>query len=218
MKGLGISAVLAACVATPLENAAVEHEICGPKSRAAWIAQLAHESGNFKRLEENLNYSAERLVAVWPSRFRMGRPGEIIGWAGTMLERFPDGKLNAEAFARQPEKIANHVYANRMGNGPPESGDGWRFRGRGYIQLTGRAMYSAYEAETGTPVVSNPNLLTTPRYAAHSAAWFWNRIDGCKYVREGDFDGLTRRINGGLHGREQRLALYGSVSESFKQV
>jgi putative chitinase len=209
IKALGISSILAAGVAVPLNNAAKDFEICGPKSRAAWVAQIAHESGNFQRLEENLNYSAKRLAQVWPSRFRLPREGEII------LDRFPDGRLNAEAYARRPEKIANEVYANRMGNGPPESGDGWRFRGRGYIQLTGRANYAAYTVETGVDVMQHPDLLTTPRYAAHSAAWFWQRIDGCKYVREGDFEGLTRRINGGLTGIEDRRALLSAVEEQF---
>jgi len=209
MRALGLTTALALVVAPVLEAAAKKHEICGQKSRAAFIAQLAHESADFTRTVENLNYSAKGLVKTWPSRFRFPDAGEAH------LERFEDGKLNATAFHRQPEKIANHVYANRMGNGPPESGDGWRFRGRGYIQITGRAMYSAYTVDSGVDVVAHPELLELPEHAAASAAWFWNRIGGCRYVKDGDFEGLTRKINGGLIGLDDRLSKWEATEAVF---
>lgn len=147
---------------------------------AMWLAQCGHESDGFVRLIENLNYSAAGLRRVWPSRF----------------------KDDAEAFERQPTKIANRVYANRMGNGPPESGDGWTFRGRGLIQLTGRANYKACGAALKVDLLVAPDLLATAKYAALSAGWFWSTR---KLTELGDdVAKVTKRINGGAVGLADR--------------
>lgn len=154
-----------------------------PLRRAHFMAQLAHESAGFKRLVENLNYSAEALLRTWPSRFT------------------PE---SAKACARQPEKIANTVYAGRLGNDQP--GDGWRYRGRGYIQLTGKANY----AEFSQRVFGDDRLVHDPHQAAEPAVAM--RIAGAYWVAKGlntladldDLEAITRRINGGLHGLADR--------------
>lgn len=170
----------------------------------ALVAQMAHESGNFTRYTENLNYSASGLASTFPSRFRnkYGYPNAL-----------------ALSVARQPEKIANIVYANRMGNGDVESGDGWRYRGRGAVQLTGKNNYilTTRDNETWFPedcvdFVANPELIATPKYAVRSAFLFFHRngID-----REGDFKRMTRMINGGLNGYEQRLLIRKRLRTAF---
>ena len=178
--------------------------IVTPARVACYLAQIAVESGELRRLEEGLSYSAERLLQVWPSRFR--------------------SLADARDYERQPERLANRVYASRMGNGPEASGDGWRYRGRGPIQITGRAGYAALQAATGYLVVSSPDLLSVPGpEAAESAAWWW-QDHGCNELAdvvpmEGDagepFVNLTRRINGGTHGIEQRLAYLDLAREAL---
>jgi putative chitinase len=164
-------------------------EINTPVRIAAFVAQLAHESGNFMRVEENLNYSAQGLRATWPSRFKTD--------------------VFAQQYHRQPEKIANYVYGGRFGNGDEASGDGWRFRGRGLIQTTFRDNYTAYSQAISDPsVVSDPAQLAQPRHAAMSACWFWNS-KGINQLAdantEASFADITRRINGGLIGHADRL-------------
>lgn len=196
-SAFGIHWRVAGELAPVLQQAALNWGILRAKERCAWLAQLAHESALFTRTEENLNYSAERLVAVWP-------------------KRFGPGKADPAEYARNPEKLANFVYANRMGNGPPESGDGWLYRGRGYIQITGRENYERYFAAVGgTSPPMSPGMLSSPRWAADSAGWFWAEIGGNRYVRDGDFAGLTKRINGGLHGISQRAILLASAEKAF---
>lgn len=156
-----------------------------PLRQAAFLAQLSHESGRLTRLEEGLNYTALRLTQVWPRRF-------------PTLEA-------AQPFANNPEALANNVYGGRMGNVQP--GDGFRFRGRGLKQLTGRANYEAYAEASCLNVVGNPDLLLQPAIAADSAAWFWY-ANGCNAFADArDWAGLTRRINGGLIGLPERMTL-----------
>jgi putative chitinase len=168
--------------------------------QSAFLAQTAHESAGFTRLTENLNYSATGLAATWPARFRGA-----------------DGQPNALArgLHRQPEAIANVVYANRMGNGPEASGDGWRYRGRGLLQITGRAQYQRCGAALGLPLVEQPDLLAQPGPAVLSAAWFW-QVNGLNELADaGDFEAITRRINGGLNGLAERRALWAKFREAL---
>jgi len=152
---------------------------------AAFIAQVGHESGQLMRLVENLNYSAEGLMKTWPSRFDLVR---------------------ATAAARKPEQIANIVYAGRMGNTEP--GDGWKYRGRGLFQVTGRANYAACGEALGLGLLKCPELLEEPQHAAMSAAWFWHRAGLNTLADAGDFLLITKRINGGTNGLADRKALY----------
>ena len=152
-----------------------EYGIDSKERLAAFIAQCGHESGNFKLLKENLNYSASGLMKTWPSRF----PTTAI----------------AEQYARNPEKIANKVYANRMGNNNEDSGDGWAYIGRGLIQLTGKENYSWFAASINMPLKEVAAYLSTFEGAVQSACWFWERNKLNKWVDIGDFDGLSDSIN-----------------------
>jgi len=183
-----------------LNRAMSRFRIDSPVRRAAFLAQVGHESGQLRRLVENLNYSATGLAATWPGRFRAS-----------------DGQPNALAnrLARSPEAIANHVYADRLGNGPASSDDGWRYRGRGLIQLTGRVNYRACGAAIGQNLEDCPDLLEQPEWAAMSAAWFWSSNGLNELADVGRFEDITRRINGGSHGQPQRLALWRAGQEVF---
>jgi putative chitinase len=167
------------------------YEINTPERVAAFVAQCAHESGGFKFLKENLNYRAESLMRTWPKHF----PTQEI----------------ADQYARQPERIANRAYANRMGNGDEASGDGWRYSGRGLIQLTGRNNYQAFADSIKMPVEQVPAYLETFEGAVESACWFWNTNRLNQYADSGDIDTMTRRINGGLHGIDDRRARYNTA-------
>lgn len=152
-----------------------------------FIAQIAHESGSFRYRVENLNYSAKALRAVFG-------------------KYFPTDEM-AEQYARKPEQIANIVYANRMGNGDTESGDGWRYRGRGLIQLTGRDNYTACGKSIGKDLVDTPDLLANEADAAVDAAgWFWDSRNLNEYADKDDIRTITKRINGGYNGLEDREA------------
>ena len=162
-----------------------QYDVNTPQRIAGFLAQCGHESGGFRIMEENLNYSAKSLNAVFGKYFiRGGR--------------------NAEEYARQPEKIANVVYANRMDNGDTASGDGYRFRGRGYIQLTGRYNYTKFANSIGKSVDEVVEYLTTVRGALESALWYWDTNDLNKFCDSGDVKGMTKRINGGYIGLEDR--------------
>ena len=168
-----------------------EYEINTPQRIAAFIAQCAHESGNFMFLKENLNYRAPTLRKLF-SKY------------------FPTDAL-AEEYANKPNKqeaIANRIYANRMGNGDEASGDGFRFCGRGLIQLTGRENYSWFAASLGIPVEEAAEYLQTFEGAAQSACWFWETNNLNKWADTGDIKELTRRINGGYIGLEDRIKHY----------
>lgn len=151
---------------------------------AAFLAQTAHESGGYRVFTENLNYKAESLMKTWP-------------------KRFPTLEI-ANQYARQPEKIANKVYADRMGNGNEASGDGWKYRGRGLIQLTGKENYSRFAAYAEISLDDAVEYIETPRGAVHSACWFWYTNDCNAYADVLDIEGLTRRINGGVIGLDDR--------------
>ena len=154
----------------PLVETCAEFEINSPQRVAAFIAQTAHESGGYTMLSENLNYRATTLAACWPNRFaEMGPDKKPV--------RDPKGALIptkvAQAIAGKPELIANMVYSSRMGNGPAESGEGWKYRGRGLKQLTGKDNYARCGRDLGLDLVGNPDLLLEPIPAARSAGWFW---------------------------------------------
>lgn len=152
---------------------------------AAFLGQTSHESGGYKLFKENLNYSAEGLCKTWPKRF-------------PTLEY-------AKQFARHPNKIANVVYANRMGNGGPETGDGWRYCGRGLIQLTGKTNYSLFAEYAGITPEDASEYLETPRGAVHSACWYWYTNDLNALADVENHREITRRINGGFNGLEDRI-------------
>lgn len=149
-----------------------------------FMAQCAQETDGLRQLEENLNYSAGRLREVWPSRFKSIDV--------------------AREYAGNPEKLANNVYSSRMGNGPPASGDGWRFRGSGLKMTTGRNNYRQVEAETGLPVVSNPDMLRRFPEALLSACIYWQKNRLSRFADIDDAEGLTRAVNGGLTGFADR--------------
>jgi putative chitinase len=196
----GVKQVVAEKWIEAIKEACATFEINTPQRIASFLAQCAHESGGFTMLTENLNYSADTMAAVWPNRFAVKGPdGKYV------LEK---GKKKPNKFAlalhRKPESIANVVYANRMANGPTESGDGWKFRGRGLKQLTGKDNYTRCGQALGVDLVSNPDLLTTPKYAALSACWFWRTNNLNKFADAGDLEGMTKKINGGLIGFQDR--------------
>jgi putative chitinase len=170
----------------PLEDTFAKYDINTPKRQASFIGQCAHESNNFRTLEENLNYSAEGLMRVWPSRF----PTLDV----------------AQQYARNPEKIANKVYGGRAELGNTEEGDGWKFHGRGLIQLTGRSNYTVCGQALGRPFSETPELVLNPENACLSAGWFWNKKSLNSLADSGDIDTMTKRINGGLIGLEDRKA------------
>jgi putative chitinase len=170
----------------PLEEVFHRYEINTPERQAAFIGQCAHESMNFTRLEENMNYSAEGLMKTWPSRF-------------PTLE-------SAKPYHRNLEKIANKVYAGRMGNGPEETGEGWLYHGRGLIQLTGKDNYTLAGDALNMDFIHSPDYVLVPKYAALTAGWFWNKRNLNKEADAKDFTGMTKKINGGTIGLDDRIA------------
>jgi putative chitinase len=166
----------------PLEETFAKYDISTPIRQACFIGQCAHESGNFKTLQENLNYSAEGLMRTWPSRFST--------------------KEIADQYARQPAKIAGKVYNGRLGNTSEEEAS--MYLGRGLIQLTGRENYANCGTALGIDLIGNPNLLIEPKYAALSAGWFWNKKGLNGLADTSDFETMTKRINGGLIGLDDR--------------
>lgn len=165
-----------------------DYDINTPQRVAAFVAQCAHESGGFKFLKENLNYRAESLVKVWP-------------------RYFPNMEI-AKAYEKNQEKIANRAYGGRMGNGPEETGDGWKFCGRGLIQLTGRNNYQAFADSIETDIEEIPAYLGTFEGAVQSACWFWESNKLNQWADAGDILTLTKRINGGTLGLADRQKHY----------
>jgi putative chitinase len=171
--------------------------IDGPLRLSHFLSQCAHESGNFKFLKENLNYSADGLRKIFPKYF-------------PTIEA-------ANKYARQPEKIANKVYGNRMGNGDEASGDGFKFRGRGYIQLTGKDNYAAFDKFVDDDIMANPDLVAT-KYPLTSAAFFFHKNKLWEVCDRGHSDdvvtAVTKRVNGGTHGladRQDKFDLFHST-------
>ena len=172
-----------------------EYEINTPQRVAAFLAQCAHESGGFIFLKENLNYKAASLRKVFP-------------------KYFPDD-ATAAAYANKPEMIANRVYANRMGNGDEASGDGWRFCGRGLIQLTGKNNYTFFAASLDIPLQEASEYLETFEGAVQSACFFWEQNKLNQWADAGDILTLTKRINGGTIGLEDRIKHYNHALHVF---
>lgn len=164
------------------------YEINTPERVAAFVAQCAHESGGFKFLKENLNYRAESLMKTFPKYF--------------------SDMSTAKAYEKQPEKIANRVYSNRMGNGDEASGDGFRYLGRGLIQLTGKNNYTIFAASIDTPLEEIPEYLQTFEGAVQSACWFWEQNNLNQWADKKDILTLTKRINGGTIGLADREKHY----------
>ncbi len=181
-----------------------EFEINTPQRIAGFLSQTSHESGGYTMLSENLNYRAATLAACWPNRFAvLGADKKPIRENGKLV---PTAVANS--IAGKPELIANLVYSGRMGNGPAESGEGWLYRGRGLKQLTGKDNYTRCGAALGLDLVGNPDLLLEPMAAARSAGWFWKANNLSVFADANDIKGMTKKINGGLIGYEQRQALY----------
>jgi putative chitinase len=182
--------VLANKYKTLLENA----KINTPLRLAHFFAQLDHESG-LKPVSENLNYSAIGLFKTFPRHFT---------------------RIDAKNYDRQPERIANRAYANRMGNGSELSGDGWKYRGRGFIQLTGKNNYDAFANDSGIDALNNPDLLLKEVNAMVAALWFWDKNRLNRFSDKDDVRGLTRAINGGTNGLAHRQQLTEKYKKIFK--
>ena len=203
LEAMGVRHALAVQWLPHISQAAHRYQIdANPRRLAAWLATIAHESARLTAVVENLNYSAQGLAQTWPARYAdmTGQPTRL-----------------ALDIARIPPAIANLTYAGRMGNGDAASGDGWRYRGRGLIQITGRANYAASgealkpELLGFPPLIAIPELLEQPMYAALSAAEWWHR-HGCNSLADtGDMAAVTRRVNGGLTGLDDRLKLYSAA-------
>jgi putative chitinase len=167
-----------------LDHAARLYEINPGNRLNMWLAQLAHESDGFTRFEENLNYGVEGLLE-------------------TFKKYFPDRAI-AERYARRPEAIASRVYANRMGNGPEESGDGWKYRGRGPIQRTGKAAYRHDGGTLNYDLVNFPAKMAEPEIGAQAAGLYWFEHDCNGWADQRNFRAITKAINGGYNGLEDR--------------
>jgi putative chitinase len=173
---------------TALGQCLPDYDINTPRRVAAFVAQCAHESGGFVFLQENLNYKAESLMRVWPKYFK--------------------DLATAQRYAHNPERIANRAYANRMGNGDESSGDGWKFCGRGLIQLTGKDNYQSFADSIETELEDIPHYLATFEGAVQSACWFWENNNLNKWADAGDITTLTKKINGGTLGLDERMKHY----------
>jgi putative chitinase len=175
-------------VIAQLPDTIAKFELNTPLRLAHFLAQAGHESGGFKAVNENLNYGAKGLLGIFK-------------------KYFPTPE-KAALYERKPEKIANLVYGGRMGNGPETSGEGWKFRGRGYIQLTGKDNYKAFDAVVTESIIDNPDLVAT-KYPLLSAAWFFHKNGLHKIADQGATDAVvtsvTKRVNGGTIGLPDRI-------------
>jgi putative chitinase len=179
-----------------MEEIMPQFEITTVSRAAMFMAQCGHESAYFNVLEENLNYSAQGLNTIFPKYFiKAGR--------------------DAQEYHRQPSKIANVVYSSRMGNGDTASGDGWKYRGRGLIQLTGRSNYTQCSQDLfqDNTLVDTPDLVTEPTYALWSGCWFWHKNNLNDLADAGDIKASTKRINGGFIGLEDRERHYNNIMQ-----
>lgn len=177
-----------------LQQSMPEDMIENPNRIAGFLAQTSHESGKYKFLTENLNYSDKGLLKTFPKYFN---------------------ESNVMDYARKPEAIANRVYANRMGNGDEASGDGWRYCGRGLIQLTGKNNYQAFADSENMNIEEVPEFLTSYIGAVRSALWFWNKNNLNITADAGDLLMMTKKINGGTHGLAERSAEYKRILEIY---
>lgn len=185
---VGCTQMTAATWYSPMTQAMTEFSIDSDLRIAAFLAQVGHESQSLHDMEENMNYSAQAMMKAWPKRF-------------PSIE-------STHYYEHSRERLANYVYANRMGNGSYESGDGAKYIGRGPIQITGGENYRKCGAALNLPLIEKPELLLEPRNGARSAGWFWS-MRGCNEPADaGDIDDVSRRINGGSSGLEMRRARY----------
>ena len=171
-----------------------DYDITTPQRVAAFLAQTAHESGGYTALHENLNYQAASLCRVWPTHFTAAI---------------------ADQYAHNPERIANRAYAGRMGNGDEASGDGWNFCGRGLLQVTGRVNYQAFADSVQMNIMDVPAFLQTFEGAVQSACWFWENNNLNSYADSGDFVTMTKKINGGTLGLDDRQHRYLQAMQVF---
>lgn len=177
-----------------------------PARVSAFLAQIAHESQDFTRVVENLNYSdPKRIAQIFRSGFDLDR------------DRVVDAEEIefAKGYVRSPQKLANRAYANRMGNGDEASGDGFAYRGRGLKQLTGKNNYQACGDAIGVDLVSSPDLLLAPDCAVESACWFWRENKLSPLADRGDIKGITLKINGGLNGLAERQAYMARAADAL---
>jgi len=185
-----LKGVIPDSVIAQIPEVMTKYEINTPLRLAHFLSQCAHESGNFKTVYEGLMYSAEGLKKTFPKYF--------------------PGTLN-ESYAKKPEAIANRVYASRMDNGDEKSGDGYKFRGRGYIQLTGRSNYTSFDKIVNEDIINNPDLVAT-KYPLLSAAFFWNKVALNQVADKGSdtatVTAVTKKVNGGTNGLSDRLAKF----------
>lgn len=183
-----LTSMVPAALLAQIPSVIEKFQINTPLRLSHFLAQCAHESANFKTVRENLNYSVDGLLNIFPRYFK--------------------SRDEAAEYARQPERIANKVYASRIGNGPENSGDGWRFRGRGYIQLTGRANYKAFDRVVPENILTEPDLVAT-KYPLLSAAWFWNSRNLNSIADIGSsttvVTRVTQKVNGGRNGLADRI-------------
>ena len=183
-----------ATILGPLNASLDDADVSTPLRASMWLAQLSHESADFSRFVEGLNYSAEALVELFPRHF---------------------DRAAATLYARQPQRIANRLYAGRLGNGDEQGGDGWKFRGRGPIQLTGAAAYLEYGRALGVDLIGRPELLEDPALGFRAAARFWRVHEINTYADKGNVPGATRAINGGLNNLSDRQARYARARAAF---
>jgi putative chitinase len=184
-----IQSLMPEVIYSQLPSVIQKYSINTDKRLAHFLSQCGHESGGFRVFSENLNYSAEGLLKTFPKYFT---------------------KETAAAYARKPERIANRVYGNRMGNGDEASGDGWKYRGRGCIQLTGKSNYSLYNNAVPENVVASPDLVSGS-LALDSAGWFWDKNKLNALSDTGTVEQITRRVNGGQHGLTDRKNRYNQI-------
>jgi putative chitinase len=181
----------------PINASMMEYSIDANIARTSmFLAQVAEETAGLTRLEENMNYSAGRLMAVWPLHFT---------------------GLNAAQYAHSPSKLANFIYADKNGNGDEASGDGWLFHGRGGLMLTGRRNYEQAGYSLGSPELATypDQVATNETMAMRSAAWYWAQCGGNQYADKGAFESLTRAINGGTEGLDRRVAYWNAAQEAL---
>lgn len=187
LSKVGVRLSLVETYSSHLDNAMTKAGILTKNQKCMFLAQVLHESAMLSTAIENLNYSELNLVKVFKKYF---------------------DRNTAKKYARQPQKIANRVYANRMGNGDEMSGDGWKYRGRGLIQLTGKENYINCGKDLGVDLIKNPDYLTNPVGAAMSAGWFWRKNKLNFSAEKGDIITNTKIINGGSNGLNHRINLY----------
>ena len=194
-KSIGVGLTSAANWVNPLLAVVVKYNISTNIRFNYFLANVAHECSRFSILEENLNYSSILLLKDFPSHF---------------------DSASASKYANNPKMIGNLIYANRMGNGNESSGDGYNFRGRGCIQITGKSMYADCGKALGLDLLTHPELLLQPINAIMSAGWFWDTHKLNLLADKGDMNSITKKINGGLNGLSDRIALLKSCKKIFK--